>query len=215
LGFILSWFYYFCKFFVNVFFKAFTRWNVNGKNNIPRKEPVIVVCNHLTFAEPLIIHILLHRPAYFAAKAGFFKFRPLAIIMRSFGTFPVQQGKADRDTIRLMESYLKQGSVLGIFPEGTRSRQDELLPALNGAALVAHRTGVSILPIGIYGTEQMRKRWWIFKRPVITINIGKPFKLPEGNGKMDRAEATDIIMKSIADLLPAEYHGAYREDNKS
>jgi 1-acyl-sn-glycerol-3-phosphate acyltransferase len=109
-----------------------------------------------------------------------------------------------------MESVVKNGRALVIFPEGTRSMQDELLPALNGAALVAHRTGVPILPVGIYGTERLREKWWFFKRPVIHIKIGKMFKIPKGAGKVDRVEATSLIMKNIADLLPTEYHGAYK-----
>ncbi|HXY75155.1 MAG TPA: lysophospholipid acyltransferase family protein [Dehalococcoidales bacterium] len=206
----MSWFYYFSRFFVHVFFAATTSWRISGRENIPPTEPVIVVCNHLTFAEPPMIGVLLQRPVGFAAKEGFFRFKPLGAIMRSYGAFPVCPGKADKETIRKMESVVKEGRALVIFPEGTRSLQDELLPALTGAALVAHRTGVPILPVAIYGTEQLRKKWWFLKRPVIHINVGKMFKLPAGSGKTDRAEATNQIMKSIADLLPAEYHGAYK-----
>ncbi len=115
----------------------------------------------------------------------------------------------------MMEEYLTQGLALGIFPEGTRSQNAALIPALNGTALIAQRTGAPILPLGIYGTERMRGLAWYFKRPIIIIRYGEPFHLPSGNSKLERETATRYIMERIAELLPAEYHGAYtKQDNK-
>jgi 1-acyl-sn-glycerol-3-phosphate acyltransferase len=131
--------------------------------------------------------------------------------MRSYGAFPVHPGRADRETLRLMEDYIAKGFVLGIFPEGTRSTNAVLIPALNGAAMVAHHTNVPVLPIGIAGTEHMRSKWWFLKRPVIHIHIGPLLRLPTGNGKIDRTAATRMIMGSIAALLPPEYRGVYAE----
>ncbi len=207
----MSWFYYISSTAVHIFFLAFTRWRIVGKENIPRTGAVMAVGNHLTFAEPCIVSIILRRPSRIAAKEGFFRNRLLGKIMSSYGAFPVHPGKADRETVRLMEEYVKQGFALGIFPEGTRSQNGALIPALNGAALIAHRTNVPILPIAITGTEKMRGKFWFIKRPVIHINIGPQFQIPSGAGKMDRSAATKLIMRSIADLLPPEYRGVYAE----
>lgn len=168
----------------------------------------------MTFAEPCIVCLTMKRETRFAAKEGFFRHPVIRWVMTSFGTFPVFQGKADRTTLRKMEDYLKQGLALGIFPEGTRSQNASLIPALNGAALMAHRTGAPILPVGIYGTEKMHGKAWYFKHPVIDIRFGKPFHLAKTEGKQDRGADTRLIMERIAELMPPEYRGVYAENKE-
>ncbi len=190
-------------------FSICTRLKVNGLENIPKTGPLIVVSNHITYAEPQLIGIYLGRNMRFAAKEGFFRYKIVKTIMKSLGSFPVYQGVADRKTIRLMEQYLKDGFALVIFPEGKRSLNAELLPALNGAALIARRTHALFLPVGITDTEKMRGWNWVFKRPNINVNFGKPFLLPSNDDKLTREDATNLIMERITDLLPPEYHGVY------
>lgn len=202
-------FFFISKCAVRSFFWLFTSWHINGRENIPKTGPVILVGNHMTFAEPCIAVLLLARESRFAAKEGFFRHPITNWIMSSFGSFPVYQGKPDRETLRKMEGFLAQGLALGIFPEGTRSLNNALIPALNGAALIAHRTGAPILPLGIHGTEKMRGKSWYFKRPKIEIRFGKVFQLPPKNGKADREADTRLIMERITELLPLQYHGVY------
>ncbi|MDD5287974.1 MAG: lysophospholipid acyltransferase family protein [Dehalococcoidales bacterium] len=211
----MSCFFYVCKGILKTFFFLCTRLIVTGRENITSDRPLIVVANHITYAEPQFLGILLKGKMRFAAKEGFFRNRFMKTLMKSLGCFPVYQGVADRKTIRLMEQYIKEKFALVIFPEGTRSLKVVLLPALNGAAFIAQRTGASILPVGIYGTEKMRGVTWYFKRPVITVSFGQPFHLPSNNGKLSREEATQFIMERITDLLPVEYHGVYAEEGKS
>ena len=206
-------FFFISKCAVRSFFWLFTSWHITGRENVPRTGPVILVANHMTFAEPCIAVLLLARESRFAAKEGFFKNPILRWIMTSFGTFPVYQGRADRDTLRKMEDYLSKGLALGIFPEGTRSQNDALIPAFNGAAMIARRTDSPILPLGIHGTEKMRGISWYFKRPKIEITFGKPFKLPPKKGKVDREADTRLIMERVAELLPPEYRGVYAKEN--
>ena len=101
-----------------------------------------------------------------------------------------------------MEQYVKDGFALVIFPEGKRSLNAELIQALNGTALIARRTGAFILPVGISGTEKIRGWNWVFKRPKITVNFGKPFQLPSNDDKLSREDATKLIMYRI----PIYYH---------
>jgi 1-acyl-sn-glycerol-3-phosphate acyltransferase len=189
----------------------FTRLKVNGRENIPEKEPLIVVPNHMTYAEPQLIGFLIRRKMRFAAKEELFHNKFEARILKAFGCFPVYKGVADRKTIRLMEQYVSGGFALVIFPEGARSQSAELIPALHGSALIAQHTGALILPVGIAGTEKLKGWTWIFKRPEITVNFGKPFHLPIAEERLSRTDATKLIMEHITDLLPVEYHGVYAE----
>jgi len=207
----VSWFFYFSRFIVRVTFFIVTRLRVNGRENIPGTGPLIIIANHITFAEPQIIGMLIERKMRFATKEGFFRNIFMRTLMKSIGCFPVYQGVADRKTIRLMEEYVKEDFALIIFPEGTRSLNAKLLPALNGTALLAQHTGAQILPVGISGTEKMRGFGWFFKRPVVNVNFGQPFQLSSNNGKLTREDATRLVMERITDLLPPEYHGVYAE----
>jgi 1-acyl-sn-glycerol-3-phosphate acyltransferase len=117
--------------------------------------------------------------------------------------------------MRQSKRLLSQGYVLVMFPEGKRSTTACLETAYSGSALIARRTGVPILPVGISGTEKLKGRAWLLSRPEVTMNIGQPFSLPEVNGRLnkeDLVECTEIIMRRIAELLPPEYRGEYGAD---
>ena len=210
----MLWFFYLSRGFLQVIFFLFTSLKVNGRENIPPTGPLVVVPNHMTYAEPQLIGFLVKRKMRFAAKEQLFRSKFGKTFMQALGCFPVYQGVADRKTIRLMEQYVKYGFALVIFPEGTRSQKAELIPALNGSALIAQRTGAFILPVGISGTENLQGLFWFLKRPEITVNFGKPFQLPINEYKLSRENATTVIMEHITDLLPAEYHGVYAEIEK-
>jgi 1-acyl-sn-glycerol-3-phosphate acyltransferase len=102
--------------------------------------------------------------------------------------------------------------ALIMFPEGRRSQNAQLESAFSGAALIATRNGVPILPIGIVGTENIKGSTWWLRRPQITVNIGSPFSLTTVNGKLTRLKLTEFthsVMEHIAELLPIEYRGGY------
>jgi len=147
------------------------------------------------------------------AKEELFRHRFIAYFMRRFGVFPVSRQRFGRAAIRQARQVLDDGLALGMFPEGRRSRTGQLEPALPGSALIACRSGVPILPVGIIGTEQVKGLSWIWRRPRIVVNIGRPFYLTPTDGKLTRqelAELADSLMKQIAELLPQEYRGKYK-----
>jgi 1-acyl-sn-glycerol-3-phosphate acyltransferase len=109
---------------------------------------------------------------------------------------------------------LENGLILGMFPEGGRSRDGKLRKGKPGSAVIASKTNVPILPIGIAGTDKIKGISWLWKRPHIVINIGKPFKLPPNDSKMSKSQMqllTTQLMKEIAALLPFEYQGDYKK----
>ncbi len=160
-----------------------------------------------------MVVVSLRRKVVFMAKEELFQGRLSRHLVHNFGAFPVRRGQIDRQAIREAESALASGWALVMFPEGQRSRAAQLQPAFPGSALVASRTAVPILPIGISGTEHIRDRWWFFRRPRITVNIGVPFCLPSSEGvRLDSEELdrrTSLIMAQIAGLLPPQYRGHY------
>ena len=148
------------------------------------------------------------------AKEEVFHSRIIGYFMSSFGAFPVSKGRMDRKALRKAMQVLGDGQALVTFPEGMRSRSRRLKLAFPGAALIASRSGAPVIPVGITGTENIKGVAWFWRRPEITLNIGKAFTLPPVAGKLTKFELsrrTDIIMGHIAALLPPEYRGNYAD----
>jgi 1-acyl-sn-glycerol-3-phosphate acyltransferase len=209
----MHWVYYFGRVFIRIVAFPFATWEVKGRENEPRRGPVLIVCNHLYIADPPIVAASIKLKSVFMAKEELWHNRWSRYWVVNFGAFPVKRDSFDREAIRQAEDWLGKGLSLIMFPEGTRSNDAQLMSALPGAALIALRTGVPILPVGITGTEKLRNLKWCFlHHPKITITIGKPFNPPSCDGKPtkeQRNRLADDIMKKIAELLPPEYRGVY------
>lgn len=206
------WFYYVCRAAVRAFL-LFIRYEVKEIENIPPQGPVLVVANHLSLADPPLLGTLLGRKVVFMAKKELFRFRAIGYLVSGLGAFPVHRGQLDRKALRKSLQALEQGKTLVVFPEGMRSRSGQLQCAFPGVTLIALRSGAPIVPVGIWGTEELEGIRWLFKRPRIMVNIGKPFTLPSVDGKLTKEELTKLtnsIMWHVADLLPLEYQGYYR-----
>ena len=133
-------------------------------------------------------------------------------LVRGFRAFPVRREGLDRQALRQARGVLREGLALGMFPEGTRSTAAQLQKGLPGVAHLALHGSSTILPVGIAGTENIKGLGFLLRRPRLTVNIGEPFKLPPVDGKLTKAklaQATDVIMECIAELLPESYRGVY------
>ncbi len=208
----MPWFYHIARGLLIGLFRLLTRWEVKGIENVPKEGPVLVVANHLNFNDPPLLGVSLGRTVIFMAKEELFRSPIIAYFVSGFGSFPVHRGRLDRRALRRSQQVLADGLALVMFPEASRSRSGKLKNALPGSALIACRSGVPILPVGITGTEQLRGIGWLFRRPRLTVNIGQPFSLPPVEGRLTReklAEYTDLIMRRIAGLLPTRYQGVY------
>ena len=207
----MPWFYHVGRVIARALFTLLTRWEVRGRENIPADGPVLVVANHLNLTDPPLLGVSLERKAIFMAKEELFRSPLSAYFVGSFGAFPVHRGKLDRKALRQSQQVLTDGLALVMFPEATRSKSARLQPAYPGSALIAMRSGVPVLPVGISGTERIKGLGWILRRPRITVNIGRPFYLPASSRltRAELAENTNLIMERIAELLPPQYRGVY------
>ena len=182
-----------------------------GIENLPRKGPLILASNHGSEADPAILMTTIPRRIVFLAKRELFQIPFFGPAYHLYGCIPVQRFKADLKALRQSEEALSRGEILGMFPEGTRSRSGQLGKAAPGTALLALRSGVPILPVALSGNASITLPGSILKRTPVKIAIGKPFQL----SPVDRIhtsvvqEASETIMRNIATLLPPELRGAY------
>ena len=209
----MEWFYYLgITFVLRPMLFLLTRYRVVGKENVPKQGPLIIVSNHLSNIDPPLLSTSFPRRIVFMAKEELFRHPILGPFSRGWRAFPINRDKLDREALRQADDVLRQGLVLGLFPEGTRSTTAKLQQGYTGTALVALRGGCPIVPVGITGGECFNKLSFVFHRPRVTVNIGKPFILPAHSGRMTKeqlAPATDMIMHKIAELLPEDYRGQY------
>jgi 1-acyl-sn-glycerol-3-phosphate acyltransferase len=204
--------YYCLRFLFTVISKLSLRRKIAGKKNMPRRGACIVVANHVNLVDSPLIGISLGRRAYFMAKEDLFHSRTVGWLAEQFGAFPVARGKLNRRAGRTAMELLANGQALIIYPEGQRSLDGKLGPAYSGAALLAIKSNVPIVPVGIIGTAQLKGKWWFLRRPRITFNIGQPFTLPACPEKPTKEMVNGLtrdIMLHIAALLPEDYRGSY------
>jgi 1-acyl-sn-glycerol-3-phosphate acyltransferase len=209
-----NWFYYVGRWLMILCLRLLTNWEVKGKENVPDKGPLLVVSNHLNNADPPLLAVSIHRKTVYMAKQELFKNPIIRYFISGFGGFPVNRFTADRNALKLAKTALENGLCLVMFPEGMRSRTAMMNQAFPGSALIATQNNVTILPVGISGTEKMSNLTWIFRRPRIMVTIGKTFTIHTANGYVTREELvslTDELMLRITELIPAKYHGVYAE----
>jgi len=192
-------------------------WKVQGNENIPLTGALILITNHVNLWDPFFLIFSFPRCINFMAKEELFRSPFSRPWLLWTGTIPIRRGGKVSDKQKMLKSArdaLEKGLILGMFPEGGRSRDGKLRKGKPGSAVIASKTNVPILPIGIAGTDKIKGISWLWKRPHIFINIGKPFKLPPNYSKISKSQMqllTTQLMKEIAALLPLEYQGDYEK----
>ena len=209
------WFYRALQALIRAIIRLFGIVEVSGTENFPSNGPYIIAINHLHWMDiPVLFIILPHEVATFAAEK-WENHWSVGWLLRTFGhAIFVRRGEADRRALREALNWLKRGGVLGIAPEGTRSRLGVLQPGKPGVAYLASRTGVPVVPVAMWGHEKFWAAVRHLRRPRVYIRVGEPILLP---GIPNRAkgkqldEYTEQIMLAIARLLPEEYRGVYSD----
>ena len=186
-------------------FRAFLtklyRVRVDGAERIPERGPVILVANHESLIDPWILALATRRHLRYMAKSEFFKYSLPRLVMKLFGTFPIERGGADAAALGRAGELLAEGEALGIFPQGT------CLPYRNrrwrsGAARIALASGTPIVPVCLVGTEKaLRPHRPKLGRPRIRILVAEPLDVTRQEPTVAAARAlTARIEETIADL---------------
>ncbi len=178
-----------------------------GRENVPNEGGVLLAANHLAFIDSLLIMYSLPRPVSFLGKSEYLDHPVARRVFPATGMLPLDRsGRLARITLDHAARMLEQGGIVGVHPEGTRSRDGLLGPGHRGIAQLALRTGVPIVPVGLIGTGEAQPVGQLvpdFRSP-ITIRFGAPIGLGRWSGArrsaQSRRELTDEIMDSIAAL---------------
>lgn len=177
------------------------RWRVEGVEHIPKKGGAILAANHASYLDPPLLGAAAPRPVHFMAKKELFGLPILKTILPAINAYPVARGKPDRAAIRAAYEILSQGGLFALFPEGTRSRTGELLPAKRGAALIALRAGAPVIPVGIVGADRIMPPGSRLPRfPRLTVRFGRPLDLEPAREMPDK-EAVNWMSDQIMDAI--------------
>ncbi len=197
------------------------RIEVQGADQVPDEPGVIVASNHLSILDPPLITVavarLIGRQVRYMAKAEAFEMPVVGAILRAYGGFGVRRGRADREAYRAAHDVLASGAWLGLAPEGTRSRTGHLGEPKPGVALLALRSGATVLPVGISGSDRAWPVGARLPRPGshVTIRFGMPYRpAADADGVSDRREVleagSEALMRRIAALVDPSYRGRFR-----
>lgn len=197
--------------------RTLTKFSVENQERLPKEGGVLITTNHLSRLDTPILLAITDRDDLVAIVAKNYKEKPFfKWILEKVGTM-VWMDRTTTDFSAMQEAIeqLREGAMVGIAPEGTRSRESTgLLEGKPGAALMVARTSVPIVPVGIIGSEKINRYFLQLRRPPVTIRVGEPYTLPV----MDRDDrqgwltrSTEEIMCRIAALLPSEYRGFYTD----
>lgn len=198
-------------------FRVLMDTTIVGQENIPAQGPLLLVGNHFSFIDPLVFVRIANSKLEFLGGFHNPSAPPLVkVIPWMWGYYPLFRGTGSRESLRVAETLLKRGAIIGIFPEGG-NWATVLRPARPGTAFLATRTAAPILPVGIDGLLEVLPHLKRGKRAKVTLRVGKPIGPFEATGRgRERREQLDeighTIMRSVAALIPPERQGHYSPD---
>lgn len=194
------------------------RLHVMGQAYVPKDGPALLVSNHLGLADPLVIAVRLRRKLRILAKAEIFEWPVIGGIAQWSRAVPIRRGERDLVARDTLERALREGHCVLMFPEGTYAQPPQpaaLLPFKTGAAVLAAQTRVLVVPVAVWGSEQVwspRRGWRPWHCPEVCVRFGEPY-YPQQPASLSSPVAlqpvADEMARRICALLPERYHGYY------
>lgn len=189
-------FYSICQKIVKCIFFPVYSVKVIGEENIPKDEGALICPNHFHWLDPVIVGVYLKREIRFMAKYELFQNKFLKKLLTSLGVFPVRRQEADLNAVKSTLKYLKEGQLVGLFPEGTRIKGGDFGKANPGVAMFSIKSGKPVIPVYI------KANYKLFSR--IKIIVGKPIDFSrykkEKMTNQDYLELSQLVMDEIKKL---------------
>ncbi|HEY8527216.1 MAG TPA: lysophospholipid acyltransferase family protein [Acidimicrobiales bacterium] len=182
--------------------KIWLRVEVHGTRNVPAHGPFVLAPVHRSNVDFLLASFVVRRRMRYMGKASIWKWSAPGRFFSMLGAFPVHRGSADRDALRTCIRVMENGEPLVMFPEGTRRSGPRVHELFDGAAYVAARTGVPLVPVGIGGSEEAMPHGAKFIKPhKVVLVVGEPIEVPRGDG-------TGRVPRRVVRELTEQLHGA-------
>jgi 1-acyl-sn-glycerol-3-phosphate acyltransferase len=186
---------------VSPMFHAYFRGRIYGAENVPQKGPLIVVSNHASDFDPPIVSCCVQRPVAYMAKEELFRVPVLKQAITLYGAYPVKRGTADRAAIRAAMNCLQQGWAVGVFLQGTRTPDARISAPKLGAALIAAKAKVPLLPVSLWGTQKIvQKGSAVPRRVPVTVRIGELIETPQSTDRGVLEAVTQRCVEAIHEM---------------
>ncbi len=184
---------------------ALARVQVVGKENLPRTGPFVLIANHQSVLDPIIVQVICPRPLHTLTKSTQFSGRVMAWMLPRLNALPTRRYRIDPQVVRMMLRRLSQGEAVGVYPEGERSWDGALQSLRKGTVRVLLKAGVPVIPCGVAGAYDVWPRWSRTpRRAAVRVEFGRPLRWPAMERRAERElaleDATETIRRALAEL---------------
>ncbi len=180
---------------VSPMFNLYFRGKLYGRKNVPNQGGLVVVSNHASFFDPPLLSCCVGRPVAYMAKEELFKIPVFKQGISLYGAYPVKRSQADRSAIRAALKAIEQGWAAGLFLQGNRTPDGRITQPKLGAAMIAAKANVPILPVSLWGTEKIPQSGTPF--PAISARIGEPLAPPVSTQR----EVLEEVTQKCAEII--------------
>lgn len=189
-----NWLWFSCQLILQVLFTVWLRYRARGVERLPRTGGALLLCNHQSFLDPLLVGLPLSRPVSYLARDTLFRVPVIGTILRNTYVMPLDREGGGSSGIRETLRRLEQGFLVGVFPEGTRSSDGTVGTLKPGFAALVRRTSLPVYPIGIAGAHQALGRHSLFLKPCrVCVVFGEPFPEQEILRLKERGRETELV----------------------